>query len=157
MFATMSVQLHVTGDNEGGELIVSSRDNMWERDDDNDEEEEILQSLYDVDSVTVSAPKRDQITVTVFYQDTPHMITEVDSGYRVSLIFDVTLDPTEELTIECLALQSDLQRIKDQGVKRVGFLCNHIYMGTDLDPSQLKGTDRLGYGLFKEYATSGSR
>jgi hypothetical protein len=45
-------------------------------------------------------------------------------------------------------------RLKTAGVKRVGFLCNHIYMGETLDPELLKGTDRRGYELLKRYSTA---
>ncbi len=170
MFATMSVQLHVLGENEGGELILSCRDNIIDQSaldesDSDDSTSEVRARIRDdsmdeafcdlCEAKTCGAPHpdQDQVSVAVFYHDTPHMVTEVESGYRVSLIFDITLEP-QIYALTNRDFEAELKHLRKQGVHRVGFLCNHIYMGESLEPALLKGTDRYTFELLKKYTAN---
>jgi len=151
MIATMSVQLHITGDNKGGDLIISNRDNVLTEYECDSDDDETLNELYE-DHEKILTPSYNKVSIAVFYHDTPHMVSKVEEGYRISLIFDITHDPKIETPIESPSFKLDLVNLRAQGVKRVGFLCNHLYMGEKLHKDMLKGSDKYGYKLLQNYA-----
>lgn len=161
MFATMSVQIHIQGDNRGGDLVLSTIDDVLQDCCDYESgqnihiyEEDDFEVLLDnvTRAITIEPPNEDEVTIAVFYHDTPHKVTEQETGYRISLIFDITHDPEEKLSPPTNeSLYYELGIIKEMGAKRVGFICNHVYMGEELIPSLLKGSDRRGYELLRQY------
>lgn len=174
MYATMSVQVNIANSDQfiGGDLILSNVDKpfveIYESDCDQDtcsdkdsidSEDEISESDWEnyepIDDgseshITVKSPKNNELSVAVFYQDTPHKITKIKKGYRLSIVFDIIKIGINPIPKE-FSLMNTMNKLKEKNIRRVGFICNHLYITQDefVTPEILKGSDLLAYQLFK--------
>jgi len=128
MVFTLSIELNVVCEKDGGDLIVDE---------------------YDLNHAT-----EDKIRMAMFYHDTPHSVKRLNQGYRLSLIFDViecpdqinemVLNPHEGL------FNVGFDRLREKGFNKLAIRSPHIYMSDyDLEGNNLKGVDRLFYELCK--------
>lgn len=127
MIMTLSVELYGCNNKKGGYLII--------------------------DKNRVKSPSKGEIGLSLFYNDIKHSIHRVKEGFRVSLIFDVVQIP-DSLNNDMVSFYYDkfeksINKIKNMGVKRVGFFTNHIYMGEGIITNNLKGMDRIVFELFR--------
>ena len=129
MIMTLSVELPTSDVTQGGNLVI--------------------------EGTTVPHPQSGQMGLTLFYQDAKHKVTEVRRGRRITLVFDVVQEPTQLLPVFQPfwdGFQRGIQALRQKGVKRIGFMANHIYLidsGRPVSVLDLKGTDRIGYELLK--------
>jgi hypothetical protein len=73
-------------------------------------------------------PGEDEVVqCIVFDHDLPHQVHTVTSGFRLSVTFDLVVDPTIESKES--ALFPVVEKMKALGVKRFGFFSTHYYMG----------------------------
>lgn len=89
--------------------------------------------------------EEDEINLFVFDHDIPHEVNRISAGYRVSITFDLIVDP---LVNEKIVLSDMVEKIKKLGAKRFGFFGTHRYMGDQA----LKGVDIRLVELLKPFA-----
>ncbi|EFC42675.1 type IIB DNA topoisomerase [Naegleria gruberi] len=141
MFGTLVVQL--PSEYSGGEIIVRH----------GEEEEE-----YDFASVSRYTPH-----FISFYADCEHMIKNVNSGYRVCLIYNLcfsgnkeskpTLKGYEELAKRLQQIVSEWNAdAKDVDTLYRMYVFQHQYSQKSLDPENLKGSDYNIYDILERYA-----
>jgi len=73
-------------------------------------------------------------SLCVFYHDLPHRVPKIELGYRVSITFDLVVEPPKF----DINFKEDLDKMKELGVTRFGFFASHRYLGNN---QPLKGTD----------------
>jgi hypothetical protein len=72
-------------------------------------------------------------SLCLFYHDLPHYVPRIEMGYRISITFDLVVEPPNfEINFK-----EDLEAMKAIGVKRFGFFTQHRYLGDQA----LKGID----------------
>lgn len=97
----------------------------------------------------VPQPNKDELSLTLFYHDQIHTVSEVTNGKRMSLIFDVIQTNQILKNVYYPYIESFFQgliKLQEKGVKRIGFLLQHLYISSDeVKGNQLKGMDRIIY------------
>ncbi len=86
-----------------------------------------------------------QPNLILFYNDVKHEVMTVESGVKMSVIFDVC--QTAELIPEVIDKYAPNVRtgVRQLQRKAIAFVANHVYF----DDFILKGVDRIAYELFK--------
>lgn len=84
----------------------------------------------------------------VFDHDLPHQIIPIEEGYRVSVTFDLVVDPI--YPSEKAGIENTFKKMKSLGVKRFGFFATQRY----LENQPLKGADARVVDVFSPYVTS---
>ena len=137
MVMTLSVQLYVNSTNgeeskDGGELVM-------------DMEQETMPN----------ATASQNISMTLFYHDQMHSVNRLQSGYRVTLVFDVLHDGNALIGSPFDAFintfNKGILKLKKHKTRRVGMLLRHKYISDDEQVAftQLKGMDRTMAELFR--------
>lgn len=94
-------------------------------------------------------------TVHLFYHDVRHEVEKCDE-HRVSITFDIIVKGSEEKVEEEKKQNMDsfIENIKKEGVKRIGFFTEHTYMDEDQDSKEVrnyKGFDHILFSALKSY------
>lgn len=133
MILTLSVEIFIEGEKEGGELVF-----------DIDDEE-----------VVVPPPKsKNELVLALFYHDVMHEVEELKKGLRICLIFDVVeKDVIFDQMIEEYEKDfcTGLKRLAEVGVNRIGIQLHHLYLGTNCENLVMKGRDNISLHLVKKY------
>jgi len=129
MIFTLSVELYVDCETEGGDLVVGGY------------------RLYHAN--------KDNIRLALFYHDVPHFVKQIENGYRVSLIFDVVQSSDNILhqiaSPHATSFKHGLKKLRDKGFNKIAIKSEHNYVcKSSINGNQLKGTDRLFYELAKK-------
>jgi len=130
MIFTLSVEIFVNEENEGGILKINNR--------------------FEVPSST----KEDELILALFYHDVLHEVTELTEGTRICLIFDVIdLENVAQIQIKEYEkeFKKGIQAFKKIGVKKFGVLADHLYIGQNKENLIFKGNDALFCLLTKEF------
>lgn len=95
--------------------------------------------------------KSDEVNVVVFDHDLPHEVPKIKSGYRVSITFDLVVDPISDQK------EDDGKELVDTllktGAERIGFFCTHKYLGNQ----PLKGADARAAKMLGQFAKNTKR
>ena len=133
MILTLSVEIFMEGEKEGGELVLHV----------NDEE------------VTVPPPtKKNELVLTLFYHDVIHEVNELEKGVRFCLIFDVV---EKDVILDEIVEEYEkdfnigLKRLAEVGVNRIGIQLHHIYLGSNYEDLVMKGKDAISLYLVQKY------
>lgn len=91
----------------------------------------------------------------VFDHDKPHAVREVTDGMRISVTFNLEVDPknlgnTDEVFEQYISQL--VGKLKKKGVKRFGFFSSHLYLDDREKKQDLKGTDAIVCRLLQKYA-----
>ena len=92
--------------------------------------------------------KDNEVSLVVFDHDLPHEVVKIESGYRVSITFDLVVDPLSNEDGKEL-----VNTLLKTGARRVGFFCSHKYLG-DQD---LKGADARAAKMLGQFAKKTER
>ncbi len=117
MVMTLSIEIPTFKPRKGGDLQPRREDVFMEEDADAEVK------------TSATAP----LKYSIFYHDVPHEVTELESGYKVSLIFDVV--ETDALSPKVLnrfrpQLTEGVNLIRASGMFKLGFQTNHVYMAS---------------------------
>lgn len=113
--------------------------------------DEIKGGDLSINGETIPSPEKNQLSLTLFYHDQIHAVSEVKNGRRMSLVFDVI--QTNQLLQNVISpyikpFFEGVIKLKEKGVKRIGFLLEHLYISSDgVRGNQLKGIDKIVYEL----------
>jgi predicted 2-oxoglutarate/Fe(II)-dependent dioxygenase YbiX len=112
-----------------------------------------------IEEEIIPHPEPNHLGLTLFYHDTHHKVTPVKRGYRMSLIFDVIQNPEivipEVIQQYMPSFQLGIDKLRNQGVNRIGSPCNHIYIlpenyiPDNTTWQNLKGMDRIFWELLR--------
>jgi len=90
----------------------------------------------------------------VFDHDQMHEVTSVYSGYRISITFDLVVDPLTETGRKAPDITGVVERLAKMGVERFGFFATRRYLTTATGEYQeLKGDDARLVELFRPYVS----
>jgi len=78
----------------------------------------------------------------LFHQDDTHEVPEIEEGYRISLTFDLVVDPTQVTEEDVKMVQELVERIQSTGARRFGFFACHTYLCEEQNTYKLKGDDQ---------------
>jgi hypothetical protein len=93
-----------------------------------------------------TAPSKDNITMSIFYNDVGHSVSKLDKGRKVSLVFNVLqTNELDDAMIEKFDKQTR-KGFRSIGSEKIGVEMVHIYMSKN---PKLKGVDRIIEELFK--------
>lgn len=90
-------------------------------------------------------PEDDDMTLYVFDHDLPHQVHKVGGGYRISVTFDLVVDPIDEKR----SFENTVEKMKALGVRKFGFFATQRY----LEDQALKGSDARVVDAFSPFAT----
>ena len=137
MIFTLSVEIFVNEENEGGNLIFKDENKKHK----------------------VPSPREvDELVLAMFYHDVQHEVSELTKGTRICLIFDILEREKMVNTIELLSWENQflcgLKSLKKANVQRIGVLMSHLYIAEDKNKIILKGNDALFKHLVGKYSKS---
>jgi len=125
MIATLSVEIATDSDPEGGDLIINNE--------------------------IIAKATESELRLAMFYHDTPHKVEPLQSGYRLSLLFDIIQEPTVNgrlVAADVTSFIKGIGAIKGQGFNKIAIKTCHRYISSEtIDYKDLKGVDRLFYEL----------
>lgn len=133
MIMTLSVQIPVAVESEGGLLIIGGEDvGRGEA------------------AVALTPPDENQLWLSLFYHDTVHRVNPVEKGYRLSLTFDVCTEDDGPLVFKPDPLPTTLlQSLHAKGARKIGVMTGRMYLEDTICVGDLKGPDRCYYEQFK--------
>jgi hypothetical protein len=87
----------------------------------------------------------------LFHHDDKHEVHRIRCGHRISLTFDLVVDPTGDY--EQPDFKKTVSALKKLGVQRFGFFATHSYIDEQLDEMKLKGFDHRLVEALKKHGT----
>jgi len=85
--------------------------------------------------------------LALFYNDCEHEVEQIFNGYRVSITFDLVVNPLKNKEEEKTTLEKDMKYLYNSGIKRIGFFALNKY----IEEQQLKGADAQVVNMLKPY------